>query len=83
MTMIPLTPPLSPNLEQILMLVRQLPDGDKLRLSRELEKETRNSTLSRLLESFKTDELSLETINEEVAAVKTEAYDKQQSHLRL
>jgi hypothetical protein len=44
MTMIPLTPPLSPNLEQILMLVRQLPDGDKLRLSRELEKEARNST---------------------------------------
>jgi hypothetical protein len=73
-------PPLSPNLEQILMLVRQLPDGDKLRLSRELEKETRNSTLSRLLENFQADELSLETINEEVAAVRTEVYDRQQSH---
>ncbi len=80
MTMIPLTPPLSPNLEQILMLVRQLPDGDKLRLSRELEKEARNSTLSRLLSSFQTDELSLETIDEEVASVRTEVYDRQKSH---
>ncbi len=77
MTMIP---PLSPNLEQILMLVRQLPDGDKLRLSRELEKEARNSILSRLLSSFQTDELSLETIDEEVAAVRTEVYDRQKSH---
>jgi hypothetical protein len=74
MIMIPFTPPLSPNLEQTLILVRQLPDGDKLRLSRKLEKETRNSTLSLLLESFKTDELSLETIDEEVAGVRTEVY---------
>jgi hypothetical protein len=35
--MTPITPPASPSFEQVLMLVRQLPDRDKLMLSRELE----------------------------------------------
>jgi len=39
-----------------------------------LEKETLNYKLSELLECFKTDELSWETINEEVEAVRTEIY---------
>lgn len=43
-------------------------------LSKELEKATLNSKLSELLECFKTDELSWETINEEVGAVRAEIY---------
>jgi hypothetical protein len=46
---------LSLNFEQILSLVKQLPSVDKIRLSKELEKETLNNQLTQLLESFKTD----------------------------
>jgi hypothetical protein len=55
---------LSLDFEQILTLVKQLPSADKIRLSKELEKETLNNQLTQLLESFKTDELSWETITE-------------------
>ncbi|MFM8925824.1 MAG: type II toxin-antitoxin system VapB15 family antitoxin, partial [Microcystis panniformis] len=54
------------NFDQILDLVKQLPESDKIQLSKELEKETLNHKLTQLLETFKTDELSLETITEEV-----------------
>lgn len=60
--------------EQILKLVQQLPPAEKLRLSKELEKETRNSKLTELLEAFQTDELDLDTINEEVETVRAEIY---------
>ena len=65
---------LSLNFEQILNLVKQLPSSDKIRLSKELEKETLNNQLTQLLESFKTDELSFETITEEVEQVRAEIY---------
>lgn len=65
---------ISLNFEQILELVQQLPPADKLRLSKELEKETRNSKLTELLEAFQTDELDLDTINEEVETVRAEIY---------
>jgi hypothetical protein len=65
--------------EQILSLVEQLPDIEKIQLSQELEKYTLNRKLTELLETFKTDELSLETIDEEVEAVRTELYAKQQT----
>lgn len=60
--------------EQILTLVKQLPHPQKLLLSKELEKETLNARLTELLESFQTDEIFLETITEEVEAVRAEIY---------
>lgn len=65
---------ISLNFEQILELVQQLPPVDKLRLSKELEKETRNSKLTELLETFQNDELDLDTINEEVETVRAKMY---------
>jgi hypothetical protein len=58
-------------------LVKQLPENDKIQLSRELEKETLNQKLTQLLETFKTDQLSLETITEEVEEVRAELYGQQ------
>lgn len=60
--------------EQILTLVKQLPHPQKLLLSKELEKETLNNRLTQLLETFQTDEISLETITEEVEEVREEIY---------
>ena len=65
---------ISLNFEQILELVKQLPPAEKLRLSKELEKETRDRKLTELLEAFQTDELDLDTINEEVETVRAEIY---------
>ena len=67
---------LSLNFEQILALVKQLPYPEKLQLSQELEKEVLNSKLTVLLESFRTDELSLETIAQEVEAVRSEIHGR-------
>lgn len=70
---------LSLNFEQILALVKQLPYPEKLQLSQELEKEVLNSKLTALLESFRTDELSLETIAQEVEAVRSEIHARKTS----
>lgn len=71
---------ISLNFEQILELVQQLPPADKLRLSKELEKETRDRKLTELLETFQTDELDLDTINEEVETVRAEIYARQKNN---
>lgn len=63
--------------EQILMLVRQLPDQQKIKLSKALEKEGISSRLDKLLRTFKTKELSLETIYKEVEAVRQEKYERE------
>ncbi len=63
--------------DQILSLVKQLPNKQKIKLSKELEKEAIDSKLTRLLKNFKTDELDLKTIDEEVEIVRQEIYDKQ------
>jgi hypothetical protein len=68
------------NFEQVLALVKQLPYPQKLQLSQELEKEVLNSKLIVLLESFKTDELSLETIDQELEAVRAEIYARKTTH---
>ncbi|WP_016952000.1 type II toxin-antitoxin system VapB15 family antitoxin [Anabaena sp. PCC 7108] len=60
--------------DQILTLVKQLSDSEKLLLSKELEKETLNNKLTELLEIFQTDELSLEEITEEVEIVRSQIY---------
>ena len=63
--------------DQILSLVKQLPKQQKLKLTKELEKDIVGSKLSILLKSFKTDELDLNTIDEEVEIVRQEIYEKQ------
>jgi hypothetical protein len=63
--------------DQILSMVRQLPPRQKLKLSKELEKEVIDSKLSRLLKTFKTNELEMDTITEEVESVRQEIYDRQ------
>lgn len=61
---------------QILDLVRQLSKKEKLRLSRELEKEIIDGKLTCLLKAFKTDDLDQETIYREVEIVRSELYTK-------
>lgn len=60
---------------QILELVRQLPKDKKVKLSKELAKETIDVRLSRLLKSFNTDELSQKTIDKEVEKIRTEIHE--------
>ncbi|MEX2597800.1 MAG: hypothetical protein WEC59_12815 [Salibacteraceae bacterium] len=62
--------------EQILSMVKQLPRQQKIKLSKELEKEVIDTKLSRLLKTFRTNELDLETITEEVEKVRQERYEK-------
>ncbi len=73
------TPSINPNYNDVLNLVKQLSYEDKLKLSQELEKDTISNKLTNLLETFKTEELSLDTILSEVEAVRTEMYDEQQT----
>lgn len=63
--------------DQILSVVRQLPRQQKIKLTKELEKEAIDTKLSKLLKTFKTKDLDLKTINEEVEIVRQEIYDKQ------
>jgi len=63
--------------DQVLSLVRQLPKQQKLKLTKELERDIVGSKLSRLLKIFKTDELSLDIIDKEVESVRQEIYEKQ------
>lgn len=63
--------------EQILSVVKQLPRQQKLMLTKELEKEVIDSKLSRLLKTFRTNELDMKTITEEVESVRQEIYDRQ------
>jgi hypothetical protein len=65
---------------QILDLVRQLPRRQKILLTRELEKEAIDTKLSQILQSFRTDELSQEIIDEEVESVRQELYERSQKH---
>ncbi|MDP5016362.1 hypothetical protein FJR11_06720 [Anabaena sp. UHCC 0187] len=62
--------------DQILSLVKQLSNSEKILLSKELEKETLNNKLTGLLEIFPTDELSLEEITEEVEIVRSQIYER-------
>jgi len=65
--------------EQILSMIKQLPKKQKIKLTKELEKEVIDSKLSRLLKTFRTDELDEKTIAEEVEIVRKQQYDKQKS----
>ncbi|MDJ1177113.1 hypothetical protein PMG25_23760 [Roseofilum sp. BLCC_M114] len=61
-------------------MVKQLPEPEKLQLSQALARELLDSKLTTLLESFKTDELSLDTITQEVEAVRSEIYTQQSAN---
>jgi hypothetical protein len=61
---------------QILDLVKQLSRKEKLRLSKELEKEIIDAKLSALLKAFNTNELDQATIDKEVEIVRAELYAK-------
>lgn len=65
---------------QILDLVRNLPREEKIKISRELEKETIGSKLTELLTAFRTDKLSIHDITEEVEQVRQDLYDKRKSN---
>ena len=62
---------------QILTIVRQLPKQQKIKLTKELEKEAIGSKLSRLLKTFRTKDLDLKTITEEAEIVRQKIYDRQ------
>lgn len=61
---------------QILELVRNLPGEQKIKISKELEKETIGSKLTELLTAFRTDKLSMNEITSEVEQVRKNLYDK-------
>ena len=65
--------------DQIMSIVRQLSREDKIKLTQELEKEAIESRLSKVLKSFRSDELDLSTVNEEVEIVRKEIYAKKTS----
>jgi hypothetical protein len=67
-----------PNLtfDQLIEIVRQLSKQEKIKLSKVLEKEEIETKLSRLLKTFKTDELSEGTINKEVEYVREQMYER-------
>lgn len=62
---------------QILSIVKQLPLQQKIKLTKELEKEAIDTKLSRLLKTFRTKDFDLKTITEEVESVRQEICDKQ------
>ena len=66
---------LSITYEQVLSLVKQLSRQQKIRLTEELEKESIGTQLSLLLNAFRTNELCLDTIDEEVEIVRQQIYD--------
>lgn len=63
--------------DQILSVVKQLPRQQKIRLTKELEKDAIDSRLTKLLKTFKSQDLDLKIVNEEVELVRQQIYDKQ------
>ncbi|MGK7396445.1 MAG: type II toxin-antitoxin system VapB15 family antitoxin [Candidatus Cyclobacteriaceae bacterium M3_2C_046] len=65
---------------QILELVKNLPSEQKIKISRELEKETIESKLTELLSAFRTDKISMDEITAEVEQVRQDLHDKRTSN---
>ena len=63
--------------DQVLSLVRRLPKKDKIRLTKELEKDVVDTKLTKLLKTFNTKDLELSDIDREVETVRKEIYEKQ------
>ncbi len=68
--------PANLSFEQLLLMVKQLPVQQKIKLSKELEKEAIGTKLTRLLKSLKTKEVDLETLTNEVEIVRQAIYEK-------
>ena len=62
--------------DQVLSQGKQLPIRQRIRLTNELEKVSIDSQLSSLLNTFHTEELSLDTIDAEVEIVRQQIYDR-------
>lgn len=62
---------------QILSIVKKMPLEDKIQLTKELQKDFIDFKLSNLLNTFKTNELDSNTINEEVEIIRQELYNAQ------
>ena len=60
---------------QVLSIVKSMPVKEKVKLSKELEKEGIRSRLISLLTAFKTDELSQNDIDKEVEFVRRKIYE--------
>jgi hypothetical protein len=58
-------------------VVKQLPRQQKIRLTKELEKEAIDSRLTKLLKTLKSQDLDLRIVNEEVELVRQQIYYKQ------
>lgn len=65
---------------QILELVKSLSDEQKIKISRELEREAIGSRLTELLTAFRTDKLSMDEITSEVEKVRQDLYDKRKAN---
>lgn len=65
---------------QLMELVKKLPGEQKLKLSRELEKDSIQSKLTELLTSFRTEDLTMDDITNEVEQVRKQKYDQQTSN---
>ena len=72
----PITMSLQLNFDQVLNLVLQLKDEEKLSLSRALVSSSRASKLRDLRNNFQTHEISEEEIIRECETVRKELYDK-------
>jgi hypothetical protein len=65
--------------DQILSMVKQLSVQQKIKLTKELEKEAIDSKLTKLLKTFKTNEIDLKTINDEVEIVRNEIFENKKA----
>ena len=54
-----------------------MPKKDKIRLTKELEKDVVNTKLTKLLKTFNANDLELSDIDSEVEDVRQEIYEKQ------
>lgn len=70
---------LTVSLEQVKLLVRQCSLDEKIELARFLDMETFETRFERLLRHFKTDDLSLEDITQEVERVRKKRYESASS----
>lgn len=62
--------------DQVLAIVKSLPARQKMKISKELEKEGIKTKLTSILSSFRTDELSMDDVTQEVEQVRQRRYER-------
>lgn len=65
--------------EQVRSAVMKLTRRQKIKLSRDLEREAIDSRLTALLKGFRTEDLDLKTLQEEVEATRQMIYEEQKA----